>query len=136
MNKGVFLLLGLAALVSISMFADAGKGPRKSDLMVSNMSFSEYWVSTNSTSVLYVDVFVTVKNQGQASAGASYTRTVGLNTAYAPTPSLAPGATYVFVRTYACSSAHAFTATADYFNAVSESNEANNAASTYVDCAI
>lgn len=124
----------LAMLVSISFFAEAGKGNHKPDLMVSSLTFSEYWVNTNSTPLLYVGVFVTVKNQGNGNAGLSTTRTTGLSILDVLTPSLVPGATYSFSRTYACSSAHTFTATADYFNAVAESDETNNQASTYIDC--
>lgn len=129
------MLLCAAALVSISLSAEAAKIVRKPDLVVSNLNFSEYWVSLNSTQVLYVDVFVTVKNQGRTNAGISTTGTTGLSTLYVTTPSLVPGATYSFKRTYACSSAHTFTAAADYFNVVSESDETNNQASTYIDCA-
>ncbi|MBT3983335.1 MAG: hypothetical protein HOE90_18420 [Bacteriovoracaceae bacterium] len=77
---------------------------------------------------------VKVKNQGTGSAGYSYTRLYGngrSRTSYVS--SIAPGATYThtFYKSdfYLGSSSYSFTANADYYRYVTESNESNNSRS-------
>lgn len=110
---------------------------QRPDLIIDSINFNEYLVSANGTNYTYANVTTTVKNAGLAIASPSYTRLVELSSGNWYTGALAAGASYKINRQYVCSSAHNYTAIADYTSIVNETNEANNGYSNvYIDCII
>ncbi len=103
------------------------------DLIINSIT----WTPLNPVPNQATAVTFTVKNIGDATAGASTTLAKIDNSiiGYVSTPSLAPGATYDFTRNVpppAMPNPHTLSAAADYYNNVSESNEANNNRTEYM----
>ncbi|HEC63045.1 MAG TPA: PKD domain-containing protein, partial [Candidatus Acetothermia bacterium] len=96
----------------------------KPDLVIQNITYSPSSPAVGST----VSFQVTVKNQGAAAAGAFRIRLVGAGPAVeASLASLAAGASRTVNLSLPLSqSPETFTATADYYNQVAESDEGNN----------
>lgn len=82
-------------------------------------------------------IVVSTKNIGNAAARNSTTRLqTDAGDYYFQIPRLLRGQNHTNYQTYTCTEpgVHAFTATADFFNNVSESNESNNGRTLYVNC--
>lgn len=116
------------------VYADVKYGEALADLIISNLTFVEWEGQVNGTGNISVNVTTTVMNNGPGGAVSSTARITPLEDIDWGIPALASGNTYTFTWSYSCSSAHTFTATADYYDAVLETDETNNAASTYIDC--
>lgn len=111
--------------------------PQPADLVIANLTF--YEASGGGNGTVSVTVTAAVQNIGNGDASASQTQLIaaGTGTFWKGTPALTPGQTAFVSQTYDCLyGGHTLTATADYYNSVAESNEANNQATTYVDCII
>lgn len=105
--------------------------PKKPDLTIDSLTLS--------TSSAYegenVTVTVVTKNIGTAVAGSSTTRVANGNNLYFSVSSLAVGASQTNTFSYTCGTSNVtFTANADYFGVVSESNEGNNQAVRTLEC--
>lgn len=105
-----------------------------SDLVISDVSFLEY-INTNGT--LFVNVTTTTMNNGTGPSVPSTTRGVGIETQSWGVSALNPGSSSTTTRSFICSSAHTFIATADYTNTEQEQDETNNVwPGTYIDCVL
>jgi hypothetical protein len=117
------------------VYAVVDYNPLLSDLFINGLNFYEY-DNSNGTGQVRAFVWGYTKNAGVANASASTTQMSYLSTDDQSVGVLAPGVQSYFSRDYLCTSAHTFTATADFYGAVTESNEGNNAASVYIDCVV
>ena len=108
------------------------------DLTVSRLTFNEYNVVNNQTNKTYMRgyVYTTIKNAGLDTADVSTTRIERLSTEDRSTSMLRPTKTQSFSFTYNCTAPHNFIVTADIGGVITESNEANNVKTVYIDCVI
>ena len=81
-------------------------------------------------------VYTTIKNAGLDTADVSTTRIERLSTEDRSTSMLRPTKTQSFSFTYNCTAPHNFIVTADIGGVITESNEANNVKTVYIDCVI